>query len=65
MIGSLGNMEVVAGLLPVCQKMGGISLAFCCAIARVRVKRCSLVSYVSMGNMLPESCRLGRPALEQ
>jgi len=38
--------------------MGGIASVFYCAVAREGVKRCLIVSNVSVGNMLPTSYRL-------
>jgi hypothetical protein len=38
--------------------------AFCLRLAMERVKRCFLISYVSMGNMLPVMCGLSRPAID-
>jgi hypothetical protein len=43
--------------------MSEIAWAFYYAFARERFKRC-LISNVFVGNMLPVSYRLGRPAVE-
>jgi hypothetical protein len=47
----------------VCQETGGIASAFHRAFARERVKRRSLISNISAGNMLPASYRLGGPGM--